>query len=212
MNILTTPNLSDAMDKLGIEGILDGIWGINDKTIKINGKIITIKLTEKKIESPGNIGIDAIKIAGSGDVIVVSNKGRTGMACWGGILSNAAKKAKVVGVIIDGYCRDVDEINELNLPVYAKGSDVRAPRNKVFQEATNVDIEINKIKISPGDWIYADESGVVVIPNERYDEVFQLAKSILVLETEMANMIKAGIPLHEVNEQEKFSDILQLKD
>lgn len=209
---VSTTNISDAMDKLRIQGVLDGIKCMTKNQLRIFGRVVTIKLTSNRIENPSHLGIDAIQAANPGDIILMGNEGRTEMACWGGILSTAASIKGINSVIIDGACRDIDEINELGFSVYAKGISLRSARNRVFQEALNVPIMVSSVQVKPSDIIIADENGVICIPQEYEASILSEAWKLYELENDMIEKIKAGIPIIDVDRDAKYNDLLNMKD
>lgn len=209
---VNTTNISDAMDKLRIHGVLDGIKCVTNNQLRVFGRAVTVKLTKKRIDNPAHLGIEAIEFAKTGHVIVMGNEGRTEMACWGGILSTAASIKGISTVIIDGACRDVDEINELGFSVYARAVSLRSARNRVYQEALNVPINVSDVQIKPSDIIVADENGVVCIPQEYEGSILSQAWELYQLETDMISKIKSGISIAEVDRDVKYNDLLNMKD
>ena len=127
-----------------------------------------------------------------------SCRGRADAAGWGGILSTAAKTKGVAGVIIDGASRDVDEAQGLGLPLFARSRTPLTARNRIIEESTSEQIEIASIAVRPGDYIIADNSGIVVVPAERAAEVIPEAENIVAREAAMAKDVIAGKSVVEV--------------
>jgi regulator of RNase E activity RraA len=96
-------------------------------------------------------------------------------ALWGGLMTTRAMQLKAAGAVLNGYSRDTNEILRLNFPTFGRGSYAQdqGPRGKVID--FRVSIEIESVIINPGDIIYGDRDGVVVIPQEIQDEVVELA-------------------------------------
>lgn len=96
-------------------------------------------------------------------------------ALWGGLMSTRAMKLKAEGAVLHGYSRDTNEILRLGFPVFSMGTYAQdqGPRGKVIDY--RVPIEIEKVRICPGDIIFGDRDGVVVIPQEIQDEVIHRA-------------------------------------
>ena len=108
--------VSDALDKLGLAGVVTGIPRLTTDR-RISGRVVTVKL-EKDDGRPAasrHLGTTAIEAAQAGDVIVLEQRTGIDAACWGGNLSLAAQLRGVAGVVIDGPARDVDEARELRL-------------------------------------------------------------------------------------------------
>ncbi|MHA2097627.1 MAG: RraA family protein [Candidatus Kariarchaeaceae archaeon] len=209
---VSSTNISDALDRLSIQGILDGIKAVHDNNKSVFGRVVTVKLTDKKVDNPPNLGVEAVENAKSGQIIVMANEGRVKMACWGGILSTASKEKRISSVIIDGACRDIDEINSLDFPVYARGVAIRSAKNRVYQEAINVPVMVSDVKIKPNDIIFGDQNGVVCIPQEFEEKILSQAWKLYQVETEMTSEIISGKSIGEVNSDPKFNDILKMSD
>jgi regulator of RNase E activity RraA len=93
-------------------------------------------------------------------------------ALWGGLMSIRAKKLKAAGAVMNGFSRDSNQVIDLNFPTFSLGSYAQdqGPRGKVVDY--RVAIEWDNIRISPGDVIFGDRDGVLVIPKETEEEVF----------------------------------------
>lgn len=93
-------------------------------------------------------------------------------ALWGGLMSTRAIKLGAAGAVLHGYSRDTNEILELNFPTFSYGgyAQDQGPRGKVVDY--RVPIELEGIKVTPGDIIYGDRDGVLVVPQEVVEEAF----------------------------------------
>lgn len=195
---LDTCAVSDAQDKLGIKGTVIGILPLYE-TGRIAGRAVTFKLKSKGNETTTrHLGTTAVESADPGDIIVCDHRGRTDVAGWGGILSTAAKTRGVVGVIIDGASRDVDEAKGLGLPLFARAAVPLTARGRIVEESANEVIEIGGVSLAPGDYVIADNSGVVVVPQDRVAEVVPEAENIVAREQAMAADVMAGKSVVEV--------------
>ena len=196
---LDTCAVSDAQDKLGITGTVIGINSLYPVD-RIAGRAVTVRL---KTKGPGemttrHLCTAAVVAADEGDIIVIDHRGRADAAGWGGILSTAAKTKGVAGVIIDGASRDVDEAQGLGLPLFARSRTPLTARNRIIEESTNEQIEIASVTVRPGDYVIADNSGIVVIPSDRVAEVIPEAETIVAREAAMAKDVMAGKSVVEV--------------
>jgi len=196
---LDTCAVSDAQDKLGITGTVIGINSLYPVD-RIAGRAVTVRL---KTKGPGemttrHLCTAAVVAADEGDIIVIDHRGRADAAGWGGILSTAAKTRGVAGVIIDGASRDIDEAQGLGLPLFARSRTPLTARNRIIEESTNEQIEIASVTVRPGDYVIADNSGIVVIPSDRVAEVIPEAETIVAREAAMAKDVMAGKSVVEV--------------
>ena len=207
---LSTTNLSDALDALGLKGATFGITPVWEGTTKIIGKAVTVKITAAgQTKSKNHLGVKAIEFAESGDVIVIDNGGRLDTSCWGGILANGAKIKGVSGVVIDGACRDIDDYVDINFSVYARGSVVATARGRIMEEATNIMIQFAGVQVRPGDVVIGDRSGVVIIPFDKIDEVIVKAEEFFMKEEEMIADIRAGLSMLEVDNKHNYEKMLK---
>jgi 4-hydroxy-4-methyl-2-oxoglutarate aldolase len=206
---VSTCNVSDALDKLGLKCGVAGIRPLYDCQ-KIVGSAITMRIIPFGPDLPtGHLGADAIDASEEGDIIVIDNGGRVDQNCWGEILSFAAQQKGVGGVIIDGASRDVDIIREINFPVYARGVVPFTARGRNVQGDFNCTVQVGGAQVRPGDIIMADVNGVTVIPIERAEEVLKVSKELFDREAEMARLIKSGIPFSEVDRKSGYDKMLE---
>lgn len=208
---LATTNISDAMDTFGIKGATHGV-GPMYATKKIVGRAMTVKTTAAGLtKGERHLGTGAITEANTGDVIVLDNGGRVDVNGWGGILATACKLKGISGVVIDGACRDVDEFEELEFPVYAKATVVATARGRIIEESYNKMVQFQGVQVRPGDIVVADKSGVVFIPQEKLEEIVTKAEEIKQKEDAMIADLKAGMSLLEVDKKYSYEKMLDKK-
>ncbi|MCL6564046.1 MAG: RraA family protein [Firmicutes bacterium] len=186
--------VSDALDLLGLRG---ATWGIRPlwEGAKVSGRVMTVKVKPVGLAlAKEHLGVQAIMQAHPGDVIVVDHGGRLDVSAWGGLLALSAKTRGVRGVVVDGACRDLDEYRALGFPVFARGGVPITARGRIMQEAVNVEVECAGVAVAPGDWVVADGSGVVFIPQARAEEVVAAAERIASREAAIADAIRRGVP------------------
>ncbi len=190
--------LSDALDRLSLEGSLAGFrrWGPRRRVV---GRVITVAL-ELGPGPPGgsHLGTGALSGAGADHVIVVANSGLVEAGSWGGLLTLEAHLRGVAGVIVDGALRDVDEVEVLNVPVFARCATPRTARGRFHEVATDVPVDVEGVRVEPGSWVLADGSGVVFIPREDLLHVLPVAEEIADREARMAAALRDGGPGTEI--------------
>ena len=131
--------------------------------------------------------VEAIDVAGAGDVIVIDACGQP-PAIWGELASESAKNRGVAGVVIHGAVRDTADIRELGLPVWA--THITSHAGDPHGHGTiNEPIVITGQRICPGDWVVADDDGVMVLPAGQAVELANRAADVL----EAENRIRAEI-------------------
>lgn len=122
-------------------------------------------------------------------------------ALWGGLMSTRAIHLKAAGAVLDGYCRDTNEILDLNFPTFCMGSFAQdqGPRGKVVDY--RVPIEIEGVMIRPGDIVYGDRDGVLVIPAEAAEEAITKAFEKASTENKVRLAIQNGMSTVEAFER-----------
>jgi 4-hydroxy-4-methyl-2-oxoglutarate aldolase len=196
---LDTCGVSDALDRLGLDGAVLGLrpmWACP----RIAGQVITVRLHRADPgEQPArHLGTAAIEAGGPGQVIVVEHHDREDAAGWGGILSLAARLKGIEGVIVDGTCRDVDDSRDVGFPVYARAATPMTARGRVSEASTGEPIRVGDLPVHRGDFVIADWSGVVFIQAARVEEVIATAESLAAREAAMAEAVRAGRSVMEV--------------
>jgi regulator of RNase E activity RraA len=205
---LDTCAVSDALDRLALKGATIGIRPIWPCP-RIAGRAVTVKIKPAGLQkSKYHLGTPAIEAANAGDIIVVDSGGRPDVSAWGGLLSLASKVKGLSGVVIDGACRDVDESRDVGFPVYARAVVPVTARGRVMQDSFNEEIQCGGAQVHPGDLVIADGSGVVVIPQQKAEEVITEAEAIAGQEARMAAEIRKGRPVVEVMESLGYESML----
>jgi 3-hexulose-6-phosphate synthase/6-phospho-3-hexuloisomerase len=186
---VSSPNVTDAMHRKGaMEGMLS-ICG----DVKMAGRAVTVQTFAGDWAKP----VEAIDVAGPGDVIVINNDGGTHVAPWGELATASCLKKGIEGVVIDGAVRDVDDIRRMKFPLFAKAVVPNAGEPKGFGEI-NAEIRCAGQSVKPGDWIVGDESGVVVVPKERAYEIARRAVEVRKNEDRIREEIRRGSTLSRV--------------
>lgn len=165
---------------------------------RFSGPALTVRLY------PGDLVdcIDALKVAEPGDVIVVDAAGETETSIWGGLMAGLCLKQGVVGAVVDGAIRDIDEIRDLGFPIFSKAIVPRSTHSPYSSRLepieVNVPITCGGALIDPGDLILADEIGVVAVPKAEAASVLQRAQAQADREEATRQRIKAGKTVDEL--------------
>jgi regulator of RNase E activity RraA len=189
---LDTCAVSDALDEMSLRGTTIGIRPVWPCP-RIVGRAVTVRVEPAGLEKPKHhLGISAIEAAKPGDVIVVDNSGRIDVSSWGGLLSLASRLRGLSGVVVDGACRDVDDMREVGLPIYARAVVAVTARGRIVESSVNEEVQCGGVRVRPGDLVIADGSGVVFVPKEKEREVIEEAEAITAREAEMAEALRSG--------------------
>ncbi len=144
----------------------------------------------------------ALDLAFEGSVIVIDGKGDLSTSILGGIQAFYAKKKGISAIIVDGVVRDLKEIREVGIPIYAKGTSPIGP-HKGWGDSINNPISCSGTVVNPGDILVGDDDGIAVIPKDRFKEVLNACQE---KEKEEKNWIE------KINSGQKLINILGLKD
>lgn len=120
------------------------------------GPVVTVKCFEDNTPVK-----QAVESAGEGRVLVVDGGGSLRRALLGGNLGAAAARNGWAGVVIDGCVRDVAELRDSAVGIRALAS-MPLPTERKQNGQRDVAIQIQGVWVRPGDWLYADEDGIVV--------------------------------------------------
>src|SRR5262245_20185343 len=199
LNQLDTCAVSDAMDKLGLRGVVTGIHQYSTQR-RIAGPLLTVKLgiDDGRPTAAKHLSTTAIESANPGDIIVVEQRTGVDAAAWGGNLSLGAKVRGVAGAICEGPARDIDESRQHDFPVYARDHTCTTARGRLVEVATNEPITVGTVIVSPGDYVLADASAVVFIRAADVARVVETAEKIVEKEKLMAEAIRSGTPIGKV--------------
>lgn len=189
---LSTSNISDALDRLGIHGACLGLVPII-AGVRFAGSAFTVHYVPVG-PVKGTVG-DYIDDVEPGSVVVLDNGGRVDCTVWGDLLTLAAHRKGISGTVIDGVCRDVPRIRELGYPVFARGHFMATGKDRVQVDGINVPVHLGAIAVKPGDILVGDDSGVVVVPSEQAAPVLAAAQEISAAEERIEQAISRGEPL-----------------
>lgn len=127
------------------------------------------------------------------DEVYIATGASLRYALWGGLMSTRALHLKAAGAILDGYIRDTSEIEKLGFNVFSRGiyAQDQGPRGKVIDYGCPIEIE--GILVTPGDLIFGDREGVLVIPCEAEKEAIERALEKVSTENKVATAIRGGM-------------------
>jgi len=133
-------------------------------------KVVGPALTVKARPGDNLMAMKVIDLAQPGDVIVISSDGEANLSVWGGIMSMMAARKGIAGVVTDGVVRDVSQCREADLAIWATGLTPVGP-TKLGPGQINQPTSCGGVIVNPGDVIFADEDGVVVVPRDELKAV-----------------------------------------
>jgi regulator of RNase E activity RraA len=198
---LDTATLSDALDKLGINGQCHRIKP-RTSSFRMAGRAWTLRYGPAG-DPPGTVG-DYIDDLPAGTVVVLDNQGRDDATVWGDILTQVAHQKGIAGTLIDGVNRDVALALDLGYPIYSRDHWMRTGKDRVQVEATGVPVNIGGVRVCPGDLVRGDADGVVVLPQAREAEVLDIAERVQAAEDAIRRSVRDGMSLREARAQHGY--------
>lgn len=180
-------------DALEGQGVIRG--GITSRTpgLKVFGPAYTLR-----IRSDDNLGLHkAIYAARPGEVLVASVEGAPEWGLWGELMTAAASRAGLAGLVTDGGVRDVDALADFGFPVFSAGVDIRSTSKRHGGEQNSA-IEIGGVTVRPGDYVLGDDDGLIVIPAGELNDCLSRAKDIAGREAHLLREIENGASLYEL--------------
>ncbi len=171
--------------------------------IRFVGTAVTVKTLASDLAA----AFKAIDLCHPGDVIVIDSHGSVDTAFWGENMAMSAVNRGAVGAVIDGACRDVEEIRKLRFPVLCKGIVPNVASISGYGHV-NVPIQCAGVPVHPGDVLVVDGNGVVVVPKEAAPDILAKARQLLATEHALQEKIRAGATIGElINVDEVFENV-----
>jgi regulator of RNase E activity RraA len=151
--------------------------------------------------NPYEIEIALVDDLQPGDVAVFACNGPTErIAPWGELLSTASRVRGAAGCVTDGLVRDVRQIRALGFPVFHGGIGPLDSKGRGEMMAMDVPVICGGVKVEPGDLVFGDVDGVVVIPSAIADETLRRAFEKVEGEDKTREALESGKSLKEVFE------------
>jgi regulator of RNase E activity RraA len=174
-----TALVSDVLDALGRRTrAMDFRIRALGRTRQVVGRAFT--LASVPIEEPEEIPYEKLLAAyrsmSPGDVVVIATNGELGSGVWGELLSTAARARGATGAVTDGLTRDLEQIDAMGFPVFARGTSPTDSAGRQAVQSFGEPIVCGGVEVHPGDVVFGDTGGVVVIPAALADEAVRLAE------------------------------------
>src|SRR5207249_7445828 len=189
----STGNVADAVDEAtGVRGFM----GRDMKPVfkaKMIGPVVTVlmqrALRTDKRDWP-NLQIQTLDEAPPGSVIVEVLEDGLDTAGVGNLMATTAKVRGLAGMVIDGGARDIEELEEIGFPIWSRSQTPATSVGRYVPVARDVPVACAGVAVRPGDWIVADQTGVVVVPRASLPQVLKLLRQYDEKETKMIPLIK----------------------
>ncbi len=146
---------------------------------------------------PYELELAAVDGCKTDDVLIAAAGGSIRSGIWGELLTTAARNQGCVGAIIDGMVRDVAKMRGIGFPVFARGSCIYDSKDRQRVIDIDVAVEIDGVRIGPGDLVIADEDGIVVVPSAVEETVIRKAWDKVTAENQVRDAIAGGMKATE---------------
>lgn len=193
--------ISDALDAAGYrhQTLRHTIRPLYPKAVVVGRAMPMLCVDVYEIpDEPYQQEIAAVDSLKQDHVLVCSTHQSTRNCFWGELLSTAARARGARGAIIEGFIRDARQIMAMEFPVFMTGLSPVDSNGRGDVVAYNVPIECGGVMVNPGDIVFGDIDGIVVIPQTVETEVIEAALEKVNGENRTRDALRAGATLREV--------------
>ncbi len=193
--------ISDALDAAGLrkQTLRHTIRPLLPETVVVGRAMPVLCLDVYEIpDEPYQQEIAAVDSLKQDDVLICSTNGSTRICFWGELLSTAARARGARGAVIDGFIRDVRKIMAMRFPLFTTGISPVDSNGRGEVVAYNVPIECGGVTVNPGDIVFGDADGVVIIPQAVETQIIAAALEKVRGENRTRDALKEGATLREV--------------
>lgn len=202
--ILYSGIISDVLDGMGYrnQALAGGISPLTDDTVIFGPAFTSIGTTVYSMpENPLVAQCKVVDQLGEDEIYVLVTRGDYNCAVFGELFATAVNARKGAGVLLDGYARDVKALKEMKFPLFYKGRDVRTSKGRCEINECQIPVILDGVTIRPGDYIFGDIDGVIVIPKEVAEEVIRQAAETVEKENEVRTRLLNGSTLQKAYEE-----------
>jgi regulator of RNase E activity RraA len=190
INELFSGMFSDELDKMGYRNqVITGMKLNNDSKIYGKAKTVLIETVETNDENI-RTGLSFLGTLGKGDILCV--QGSKEFAYFGELMTRLSTRQEIEGVVIDGLTRDSHYTKDATLPIYASGYSPKDIKGRGRVKDTNIPIMIGHQQVTPGDYIFGDSDGIVIIPQHIHQELETRLENVLQNEQNIKTDIRTG--------------------
>jgi 4-hydroxy-4-methyl-2-oxoglutarate aldolase len=193
--------VSDVLDG---QGLLDQAMAARLRPIeprmRVVGRAHTV-LTADIYERPANpyrLEIESVDALKPGDVTVAVTNGSERTCFWGELLSTASLARGAAGCVIDGHTRDALRIVEMGFPVFCTGFRPVDSSSRSIVIDYGIPVACGGVRVRPGDIVFGDFDGIVVVPRELLAETVERALAKVEGENHSREMLRQGHKLRDV--------------
>lgn len=201
---LYTAVISDVLDAMGLrDQVMRADLNALQEGSVVAGRARTLLAVDyyERLEQPYATELEFIETLVPGDLVVAGTNQSTQNGLWGELLSTASKVRGARGAIVDGFIRDVRKIKQLGFPLWCTGTKPVDSAGRGLTLAYDCTVKCGGVLVHPGDVVFGDEDGVVVIPQGVVSQVVKTALDKVEAEDATRNALRDGMPFSEVFEK-----------
>jgi 4-hydroxy-4-methyl-2-oxoglutarate aldolase len=188
--------VADLLDELGFrEQALDSHIAPLTEGSQIFGRAMTVQAADALAmpDEPYKKELEAVDSLHEGDVLVAAIQASQDCGFWGELLTAAALTKKAAGAVIDGYTRDSAAVAASDFPLFARGTNPLDSKGRTEVVDIGVPVRCGGVRVEPGDFVFGDRDGVLVIPARHVDAVLERALEKTSAESEMRTALRDGM-------------------
>lgn len=190
--------ICDVLDKKGYrnQALSNAIRGLNNNTT-IFGPAFTSIGTEvySMPADPLTAQCKVVDQLGENEIYVLATRGHYNCAVFGELFATAVRGRKGAGVLLDGFARDMKALNEMDFPLFYRGKNPKTSKGRCEINECQIPVTIDGVTINPGDYIFGDIDGVVIIPRDVVEDVLDSAMKTIEQENEVRDRLINGSSL-----------------
>lgn len=194
--------ISDVLDGLGYrnQSISSSvIGGLTEETVLFGPAFTSIGTQVYSMpESPLTAQCKVVDQLSEGEIYVLVTRGEYNCAVFGELFATAVLHRGGAGVLLDGFARDIKALKEMDFPLFYRGRDPRTSKGRCEINECQIPVVMQGVTIHPGDYIFADIDGVVIIPKEALDETLDGSFATIEKENQVRGRLKDGDSLESV--------------
>lgn len=191
---LYVPAVSDVLDTHGYwHQIMDKDFKLLDPGHRVAGPAFTmLGRASREMDKTKRLAVQALDVMYPECVAVLTSSGDVCTGHWGELMTNAALYHKANGAVVDGGLRDTNAIRKLNFPIFHKFTCPGDALGRFNVEAYECPVVAGGVTVNPGDFIFGDCDGIVVVPKALIETVLLEAESVVETEKEIRSKIWKG--------------------
>src|SRR6266542_6137789 len=188
-----TSTWSDALDQCGISGVVRGLVQRSGRG-RFAGFAVTARERAGALGSypRAEFGVGKMIAAIEPGNVLMADVGGADVSTFGGLAALATQERGAAGVVIDGGCRDVEEIRATGVWLASRSVTPTTGKTRLKLEALGEAVMIGGIPVKPGDLVAGDDTGIVVVPRGDLERVIDAAERMRATDAALERALHAG--------------------